>query len=84
MPVLLTDMADGRSLGTLTDAQFQILVDALEEESETDRDYYINVDTVDALEEQGADPQLIALLRRGLGAREEMDIRWQKTGTGQA
>ena len=84
MPVLLTDMADGRSLGTLTDAQFQILVDALEEESETDRDYYINVDTVDALEEQGADPQLIALLRRALGAREEMDIRWQKTGTGQA
>ncbi len=67
MPVHLTDLADGRSLGTLTDPQFRILVDALEEESETDQDYYVNTDTVDLLEEQGADRQLIALLRRALG-----------------
>ncbi len=81
MPVLLTDVANGRSLGTLTDAQFQILVDALEEESATDQDYYINVDTVDSLEEQGADPQLISMLRRALGEREDMDIRWERTNT---
>lgn len=79
MPVHLTDLADGRSLGTLTDPQFQILVDALEEESPTDQDYYINVDTVDLLEEQGADTQLIALLRAALGGREDMDVKWERS-----
>ncbi len=79
MPVHLTDLADGRSLGTLTDPQFQILVDALEEESETDQDYYINVDIVDLLEAQGADTQLIVLLRRALGERQEMDVQWQRS-----
>jgi hypothetical protein len=30
-------------------------------------------------ENAGADPDLIRLLRQGLGNREEMDIRWVRT-----
>ena len=78
MPYQLIDAADGRVLGTVSDEQFQELADALEEESLDDRDYYINVDTVDMLQEQGVDQNLIALLRAALEDRDEMDVIWQE------
>jgi hypothetical protein len=78
MPVQLSDAATGRTLEAITDQQFQALVDALEEESTDDRDYYINVDTVEMLEAEGADPQLVAILRRALDGREDMDLSWQR------
>jgi crotonobetainyl-CoA:carnitine CoA-transferase CaiB-like acyl-CoA transferase len=78
MPYQLIDAADGRVLGTVSDEQFQELADALEEESLDDRDYYLNVDTVDMLEEQGVDRDLVALLRAALGDRDEMDVIWQE------
>lgn len=78
MPYQLIDAADGRVLGTVTDDQFQDLTDALEEESLEDRDYYINLDTVDLLEQQEADVALVELLRSALQEREEMDILWQE------
>jgi processive 1,2-diacylglycerol beta-glucosyltransferase len=34
---------------------------------------------VDGFEEEGADPALVALLRKALGEREEMEIRWTRT-----
>jgi hypothetical protein len=79
MPVYLTDAEDNRPLGTLTDDQFQILADALEEESDVDQDYYINLATVEMLEARGADAGLVAVLKRALGGREDMDIRWERT-----
>ena len=78
MPYQLIDAADGRVLGTVSDEQFQELADALEEESLDDRDYYVNVDTVDMLEEQGVDRNMVALLRAALDDRNEMDIIWQE------
>ena len=74
----LHDAERGTRLGTISDEQLQFLVDALEEESSTDKDYYISVDTVDMLEEDGADRQLIDILRRALGGREGVDIRWSR------
>jgi|RhiMetdeSRZDD1v2_1073273.scaffolds.fasta_scaffold115443_2 hypothetical protein len=78
MPYQLIDAADGRVLGTLSDEQFQELADSLEEESLDDRDYYLNVDTVDLLEAQNVDRDLVALLRTALGDRDEMDVNWQE------
>ena len=72
------DKETGAELGTLTDDQLQFLLDHLEEESEEDDDYYLNRTTVDILEEEGADPELVGLLRRALGEREDMDIRWAR------
>jgi hypothetical protein len=72
------DNDTGAALGQITEAQLQYLVDQLEEESPDDTDYYINRDTVDTFEEQGADPALVALLRGFLGTRDEMEIRWEK------
>ncbi|MFP5286785.1 MAG: galactosyldiacylglycerol synthase [Thermoanaerobaculia bacterium] len=77
--VQLFDKQTGAGVGTLTDDQFQFLVDHLEEESSDDDDYYLNRSTVDVLESAGADPQLVQVLRRALGDREDMDLRWTRS-----
>ena len=72
----IRDKESGELLGKITREQLQFLIDHLEEESDTDQDYYLNQLTIDMLEEQGADSQLIDLLRKALGEREEMEIFW--------
>lgn len=72
----LRDAERGTQLGTITDHQLKFLIDALEEESMSDNDYYITADTIEMLETDGADADLIGLLRRALGNREGIDIRW--------
>ena len=77
--IQLHDAESGAPIGPITDAQLEFLVDRLEEESPDDRDYYINRATVDGFEEEGADAALVALLRKALGERDEMEIRWTRT-----
>ena len=77
--IQLHDAESGAPIGPITDAQLEFLVDRLEEESPDDRDDYINQATVDAFEQEGADPGLVALLRKALGERDEMEIRWTRT-----
>jgi processive 1,2-diacylglycerol beta-glucosyltransferase len=76
--IQLYDKETGAPLGAITEAQLQFLVDRLEEESSEDQDYYVNQATVDTFEEEGAEPSLVALLRKALGEREEMEIRWAR------
>jgi hypothetical protein len=66
----------GAELGTISEADFKVLVDYLEEESETDTDYYISPETIDMLEDDGAGPELVALLREAVGDSEGVDIVW--------
>jgi hypothetical protein len=66
-------------LGTITEAQLQFLIDRLEEESRTDKDYYINRDTLDLFQGQGIDQALLTLLQQALGTRQEMEIEWSRT-----
>ena len=77
--IQLYDKETGASLGAITEEQLQFLADQLEEESPEDRDYYINEPTLEAFEEAGADGALLALLRKALGEREEMEIRWERS-----
>ncbi len=72
----LRDKESGELLGKLSQQQLQFLIDHLEEESQTDQDYYLNSATIDMLEAQGADKQLIKLLRDALGNRDEMEVFW--------
>jgi len=74
----LFDSESGRLVGSISDDQFQELVDAFEEESPLDSDYYISVDAVDMLEEDGASPAVVRLLRAALGEREGAEIRWER------
>lgn len=72
----LRDKASNELLGTIVDEELRFLVDELEEESQTDRDYYLDADTIDMLEADGAPLNLVSLLRRVLGSREGIDVRW--------
>ena len=76
--IKLFDASTGVQIGTLTETQLQFLIDQLEEESDDDQDYYINAATLDMFAEAGADQALIDLLRRALGTRSEMDVRWER------
>lgn len=64
-------------LGTITEADLQVLVDALEEESSEDQDYFIAPDTIEVIASRGASPGLLELLRGAVGSSEGLEIRWQ-------
>jgi processive 1,2-diacylglycerol beta-glucosyltransferase len=76
--IRLMDGNSGATLGEITDAQLQYLVDQLEEEFMEDQDYAITPLTLTYFEGQNADPHLLALLRRALGDRDEALIRWAR------
>lgn len=76
--IKLYDSVSGAIIGVITEAQLAFLRQDLEEESAEDQDYYINQATVDWFESQNADAVLVAMLRRALGDREDMDIRWER------
>ncbi len=75
-PIDLFDVDTSQRIGTMSDAQFEWLSERLELESEDDDDYYIDAATIDMLEQDGAAAELLAVLRRALGDRDGMSIRW--------
>ena len=70
--------ATNELLGSITDADLQVLVDALEEESSEDQDYYIDAATIDVIGDGRATEHLLQLLRTALGQAEGVDIRWAR------
>lgn len=77
--IQLHDAERGTPLGSITEEQLRFLVEELEEEVEDDRDYYISAETVEMLEDDGADPELIAVLRGALGGRDGVELRWTRS-----
>jgi hypothetical protein len=65
-------------IGSLTEAELQVLIDGLEEESLEDRDYYISAATLDLLGDGRATDHLLQLLRTALGGEQGVEIRWQR------
>lgn len=70
--------ATNQLLGSITEADLQVLVDALEEESTKDQDYFLDAATIDVIADGRATEHLVALLRGALGASEGVDIRWER------
>ena len=68
----------GELIGEITETQLQFLIDNLEEESDDDVDYYINIPTIESFQELGAEAGLIEVLKKGLGNKEDMEIRYEK------
>jgi len=77
--VQLFDTETDKPIGTITEEQLQFLIDELEEESESDQDYYVDAATIEMLEADAGDPALVTLLRSALGTREGMEVRWVKS-----
>lgn len=76
--ITLRNKESGEHLGVVADSDLQVLVDALEEESRNDTDYYINEETIELLADRGASEQLVALLRRALGSSDGVEIQWTR------
>ena len=79
MPYNLHNKDTRTLIGPLSDQQRQDLIDFLVEESAEDQDYWIDEATLDHLEEQGADADLIATLRRLLDEHPDgFEIEWRE------
>jgi hypothetical protein len=74
----LYNKATNELLGSITEADLQVLVDALEEESSVDQDYYIDAATIDVIGDGRATDHLLNLLRTALGSSQGIDIRWTR------
>lgn len=77
MPFRLYIKDSTTALGTLTEDQLQQLVDLLEEESATDRDYFIDRGVLEYLEREGADPTVLGMLRPHVGD-DGLEIVWKE------
>ena len=64
--VTLSIQATGATIGDISDDDFRLLQSALEEEGPDDRDYWINLDTIDLIAERGAPAKLVELLRNAV------------------
>jgi len=65
-------------VGQVTADQLQFLVEYLEENSDSDRDYELSVEVLEMLEEAGADEVLLEVLQDALGDDEIAEIRWEE------
>ncbi len=74
----LYNAATNQLLGSITEADLQVLIDRLEEESSQDQDYYIDEATIDLLGDGRASDHLLGLLRNALGSSQGVEIRWQR------
>ena len=69
---------DGTFVGTVSESDVKLLIDQLEEEDQSDDDYFIDGPTIDLLEENGASEALVSMLRAAVGDGEGVDIVWKK------
>ena len=76
--IVLTNKDTGHEIGTITEAQLQFLVDQLEEETPHDTEYWLNRTELAILKDDGADPELIALLEKGMGTADDMEVSWER------
>jgi hypothetical protein len=65
-------------IGSITEADLKALQDHLEEESLDDQDYYIDRATIDVIGDGQATEHLMGLLRKALGDKDSIDIRWER------
>lgn len=73
----LYDKESGALLGNVSEEDIEKLVEQLEEEDSRDQDYYVNVDTIDLLEESGASHALVSMLRKAVGDSDGIEIRYE-------
>lgn len=66
----------GEAVGSITEEQLQFMVDQLEEDSDNDRNYWLNRETLDMFAANGGDTELIALLTAAMGDGDDIEVEW--------
>lgn len=64
-------------LGSVTETELQYLIDSLEETAPEDRDYYVDLATIDLLADGRATDHLVKLLRKAVGTGDGVEIEWR-------
>jgi hypothetical protein len=78
--IAVSDKESGASIGSITDAQLQILVDHLEETDLKDQDYYIDRRTINMIKTVAVDyAAVLDMLERAIGDRDAVDIVWARS-----
>ena len=70
------DNENENEIGEITEVQLDQLVEELADESLDEYTYNINPKVISYLEGNGADSGLISLLKRALGSRTSMELRY--------
>jgi hypothetical protein len=77
--VKVYNKATNELLGRISEDELAFLQDQLEEESLTDKDYYLRKETIDEFAASaGATEHLVTILRTGLRNDDAVEIRWEK------
>jgi hypothetical protein len=76
--VKIFELDTNRFLLELSDDEFSLLAEELEEESLDDDDYYLHISEIEFMEERGNNPELVAKLRTLFEGREDLEIRFQR------
>lgn len=75
--IKLFDGDTDAEVGEISDDQLEQLVESLVEESLDEYAWNLTPAAVAALEGNGADPDLVNMLRRALGHRSSMELRYE-------
>jgi hypothetical protein len=67
----------GDEIGVISDVQLKFLVEQLEEDHEEDEEHFIDRESLELLSDNGADPELLGILEKGMGDDDEMKIAWE-------
>ena len=78
MGIRIYDKDSGALLGEVAQEDLQVMIDAFEEESSTDQDYFVDAQSIDLLHRAGASDRLLNLLREIVGTSDGVDIRWEE------
>ncbi len=70
--VELYDKITGAPVGKITREQLQFMTDQLEDDTPDVNEYYMNAAMLDMIEEAGAAPELMTVLRQALAGRDDM------------
>ena len=79
MSIRIYDKDSGALLGDIGQEDLQVMIDAMEEESSRDQDYFVDAQTIELLHHEGASDRLLNLLREIVGTSDGVDIRWEES-----
>ena len=75
--IKLYDGEKDQEVGEITEAQLEFLIEELADESLDDYTYNVSPSVISYLEGTGAEAGVVALLRRILGSRSSMELRYE-------
>jgi hypothetical protein len=75
--IRLFDDDSDSEIGAITEEQLGFLQEQLVEETLDEFSYSVDAAVISSLQRNGADGEVVAMLRRALGSRSSMDVRFE-------